>query len=99
MGEYHGDLHGGNIIVRQHGLGFEIKLIDMYHWGYPKASDIHDDVCDLVRIFYDAIGGAARYARQPRIAKEICCGLKRSLILQKFRTAGQLADFLETMEW
>ncbi len=97
--EYHGDLHTDNIIVRRHGLGFEVKLIDMLHWGAPKPENIHDDVCDLVRIFYDAIGGQKHYAKQSSEAKVICCGLKRSLILKKFRTAGQLREYLETMEW
>jgi hypothetical protein len=31
--------------------------------------------------------------------KAICRGLKRSLILQNFRTAGQLREYLETIEW
>jgi tRNA A-37 threonylcarbamoyl transferase component Bud32 len=97
--EYHGDLHTDNVIVRRHGLGFEVKLIDMLHWGAPRPENIHDDVCDLVRIFYDAIGGQKHYAKQSSEAKAICCGLKRSLILKKFRTAGQLRDYLETMEW
>ena len=97
--EYHGDLHTDNIIVWRHGLSFEVKLIDMIHWGAPRPENIHDDVCDLVRIFYDAIGGPKHYAKQSSEAKAICCGLKRSLILKKFRTAGQLREYLETMEW
>jgi len=97
--EYHGDLHTENIIVRRYGLGFDIKLIDMIHWGAPRPVNIHDDVCDLIRIFYDAIGGAKHYAKQSAEAKAICCGLKRSLILQKFRTAGQLREYLETLPW
>jgi tRNA A-37 threonylcarbamoyl transferase component Bud32 len=99
MREYHGDLHTDNVIVRRYGLGFDVKLIDMLHWGAPRPENIHDDVCDLVRIFYDAIGGAAYYAKQPSEVKAVCCGLKRSYILRKFRTAGQLCQFLETMHW
>lgn len=97
--EYHGDLHADNIIIRRHGISFDIKLLDLYHYGPPQATDIHDDVCDLVRIFYDAIGGKARYSRQPPEVKAICRGLKRSLILKQFRTAGQLRYFLETLNW
>ena len=99
LGDYHGDLHDENIIVNRYGLGFDVKLVDLFHWGAPKASNIHQDVCDLIRVFYDVIGGAKRYARHPRVVKEICCGLKRTLILQKFRTAGQLREHLETVEW
>jgi hypothetical protein len=85
--------------VNRYGLGFDVKLLDLYHWGPPKASNIHQDVCDLVRLFYDVVGGARHYTRQPPIVKEVCCGLKRTLILQKFRSAGQLREYLETMEW
>ena len=97
--EYHGDLHPENVIIRRRGISFELKLIDMFHWGPAKQENIHDDVVDLVRIFYDAIGGRKHYAKQPPEAKAICCGLKRSLILKKFRTAGMLREYLETMPW
>jgi serine/threonine protein kinase len=99
MGEYHGDLHTENIMIQRYGLGFELKLLDMFHWGAPSVQHIHDDVIDLIRLFYDSLGGAKHYARQPREVKEICCGLKRSLILTKFRAAGQLRRYLETMQW
>ena len=99
MGEYHGDLHMDNIIVQQYGLGYKLKLLDMFHWGAPNKANIYDDVCNLIRIFYDALGGQARYAKQPAEVKAICCGLKRSLILKKFRSAGQLREYLETMQW
>lgn len=99
MKEYHGDLHSENIIVQRYGLGFHLKLLDMFYRGAPKVENIHDDVCDLIRIFYDAIGGQKYYAKQLPEVKAICCGLKRSLILKKFRSAGQLKDYLETMEW
>lgn len=97
--EYHGDLHSGNIIVRRFGISFDLKLLDMYHYGPATAADIQDDVCDLVRLFYDAIGGAKHYAHHPPEVKAICRGLKRSLILKQYRTAGQLRHYLETMEW
>ncbi len=97
--EYHGDLHTDNVIVRRYGLGFDVKLIDMIQWHAPRPDNIQDDVCDLVRIFYDAIGGQRHYPKQPQEVKEICCGLKRSLILKKFRTAGRLCEYLETMPW
>ena len=98
-GEYHGDLHTENIIVQRVGLRFELKLLDMYHWGAPSAENIRDDVIDLIRIFYDALGGKKHYANLPHEIKDICCGLKRSLITGKFRTAGKLRDYLESMYW
>ena len=97
--EYHGDLHTDNIIVQRYGLGFNLKLVDMFRWGTPKLENIQDDVCNLIRIFYDAVGGARHYAKLPPEAKDICCGLKRSLILKKFRTAGHLQRYLETIPW
>jgi len=97
--EYHGDLHDDNIIVRRRGLTYDLKLVDLYNWGTPSAENTKDDVCDMVRIFYDAVGGARHYSRQPQYVKNICCGLKRSLIIKKFRTAGHLRRYLETMSW
>lgn len=99
MGDYHGDLHSDNVIVSRYGLGFELRLLDLFHWGRPRAENIHDDVVNLIHIFHEALGGKAHYARLPPEIKAICCGLKRSLILKKFRTAGQLREYLETMEW
>ena len=99
MKEYHGDLHTENIIVLRYGLGFELKLVDFFHWGAPKPENIREDVIDLVKILYEAIGGRRWYSRQPDEIKSICCGLKHSLILKKFRTAGQLRQYLENIQW
>jgi len=98
-GEYHGDLHASNVIVSRRGLGFEVKLVDLFPRGRASAGAVQDDVCDLVRLLYDCGGGQRTYKRQPPEFKEICCGLKRSLITRKFRTAGELRWHLETMSW
>ncbi|HKZ53364.1 MAG TPA: hypothetical protein VJ085_08800 [Candidatus Acidoferrales bacterium] len=97
--EYHGDLHTDNVIVRRYGLGFNLKLVDMFRWEMPKRENIQDDVVDMVKIFHEAVGGARHYTRLPREAKALCCGLKRSLILKKFRTTSHLRRYLETMQW
>jgi len=97
--EYHGDLHPDNILINQIGLGFDIKLVDFFHWGRRTAEHTLDDLCDLIRLFYDAIGGKAQYKHQPPEAKYICCGLRRSLIGQRFRTVTRLRRHLETMDW
>lgn len=99
LGEYHGDLHMDNIIVQRFGLGFDLKLLDLFHWSAPRRTNIQQDVFDLIRVFYDALGGQKHYARQPPEVKTIICGLKRSLITRKFGTAGELREHLETMEW
>ncbi len=98
-GEYHGDLHSGNVIIRRLGLSYELKLMDFFHWNRARRENMNDDICDLVRIFYDSIGGRTRYRKHPKEVKEICCGLKRSLILKKFRTASVLRTHLETQAW
>ena len=99
IGEYHGDLHTDNIIVQRHGLGFELKLLDMFHWGGPSAQNIRNDVLDLIRIFYDSLGGSRYYAASPPEVKAIVCGLRHSLIHRKFKSAGQLRSYLENMQW
>ncbi len=99
MGEYHGDLHAENILIKRYGLGFELKLLDLHHWGDSPKANIAEDLCNSIRIFYDLIGGKARYAKQPIEVKEICLGLKRSLILKKFRTATDLKKHIETITW
>lgn len=99
MGEYHGDIHSDNILIQRHGLDFKLKLIDPFHWGKPSADNILDDVCSMIALFYELTGGQRHYAKQPPEVKQICCGLKRSLIAKKFRTAGKLRQFLENLEW
>lgn len=97
--EYHGDLHAANIMVRRRGIGFQVKLIDMYRWHGTAGENIREDVCDVVRVLYEILGGRRTYSKHPPEVKEIVCGLKRSLILKRFRTAGQLRRHLETIEW
>lgn len=97
--DYHGDIHPANIIVARHGIGFRVRLIDMYRWQGGAQDNIRADVCDVVRLFYEVIGGRRHYARHPPEIKAICCGLKRSAILRRFRTAGELRQYLENMSW
>lgn len=97
--EYHGDLHTGNIIVQRCGLRFDVKLVDLFHLGSSSSQKIKYDVCDLVRVFYDCLGGKKAYKNHPKVVKEVCCGLKNSLILTKFKTAGQLKHYLENLVW
>ncbi|MBC8424156.1 protein kinase [bacterium] len=98
-GEYHGDLHEDNVLVQRRGLGFDLKLVDMYRWGAPSAANIQEDVVNLVKLFHLIVGGARRYAGQPPEVKDICRGLKRGLILERFRTAGDLRQHLESFDW
>ena len=97
--EYHGDLHAANVLVRRRGIHFQVKLVDLYDRGKAANWNIAEDVCDLVRIFYDAVGGRAAYAGQPPIVKSICCGLKRTLIHKRYPTAWHLCRYLDPVEW
>jgi tRNA A-37 threonylcarbamoyl transferase component Bud32 len=98
-GEYHGDIHSDNIIVARFGLQFELKLIDLYRLDDSPAAARRLDVCDLIYVFWEAIGGAPRYARHPAAVKYICCGLKRTLIRAKFPTVGHLRQHLEELSF
>lgn len=98
-GEYHGDLHSKNVIIARSGLRFELKMLDMIAWDARIRECQQDDICDAIRILYDALGGTRTYARQPSEVKEICRGLKRSLILERFPRATHLRQWLEALEW
>ncbi|MHC4599607.1 MAG: protein kinase domain-containing protein [Planctomycetota bacterium] len=97
--EYHGDLHDCNVLVRREGIRFVVKVVDFYNWGRPSAAHVHDDVADIIRLFYDAVGGPRRYASQPEEVKAICRGLRRDLIRKHFPTARRLREHLESFSW
>ncbi len=96
-GEYHGDIHSSNILVRPRGIFFDVKLIDFYNLGRSNAQHRREDIVDLVRLLYEMVGDRKRYARQPAAIKAICRGGRRDYILESFPTAGHLRRFLETM--
>ena len=98
-GHYHGDLHTENIMVCRAGLSYDLKVLDLFEPGGRKRDNIANDLCDAIRIYYDALGGAPRYSGHPAQAREICCGLKRSLILRKFPSASALRLHLEALDW
>ena len=99
LDEYHGDLHEDNIIVSRFGLGFELKILDTFHWTDSKKLNIQQDLINAIKIFHYLLGGQKHYAKQPRVVKDICCGLKHSLILKKFRNVTQLREYLELLNW
>lgn len=98
-GEYHGDIHDDNIIIRRQGIAFEVKLIDFFDLGRPTKSKIHKDVLNLIQVFYAIVGGRERYARQPKVVKDIIRGQRDSLILERFQSAGDILRHLETLDW
>lgn len=98
-GEYHGDIHDENIIIRRSGIGFDVKLLDFYDLGKPTRRKIWKDVLNLVMVFHTLVGGREHYAKQPKVVKDIIRGLKDSLILERFQTAGDIQRWLENLAW
>jgi tRNA A-37 threonylcarbamoyl transferase component Bud32 len=98
-GEYHGDIHDDNIMIRRQGIGFEVKLLDFFDLGRPSRAKIQKDVLNLIEVFHTIVGGRDAYGRQPRVVKDIIRGLKDSLILQRFSSAGDIQRHLETLQW
>jgi len=98
-GEYHGDIHDDNVMIRRRGIGFEVKLLDFFDLGKPTKSKIYKDVLNLVQVFHTLVGGRARYREQPKVVKNIIRGLKDSLILARFQSAGDIQRHLENLDW
>jgi RIO-like serine/threonine protein kinase len=98
-GEYHGDIHEHNIMIRRQGISFEVKLLDFFDLGAPTKSKIRKDVLNIVEVFHTIVGGRKYYADQPKVVKDIIRGLKDSLILARFQSAGDIARHLEALVW
>ncbi|HEX4124228.1 MAG TPA: protein kinase [Tepidisphaeraceae bacterium] len=98
-GEYHGDIHDDNIMVRRQGIEFEVKLLDFFDLGKPTKSKIQKDVLNLIEVFHTIVGGRTRYRAQPKVVKDIIRGLKDSLILERFSSAGDIQRHLENLTW
>lgn len=99
LGEYHGDIHSENIMVRRRGLGFEVHLLDFFDLGQSTREKIQQDVFDLISVLYEMIGGAKGYRRANPEIRGLVKGRKHSLIGREFKTAGELRLALENLEW
>ena len=98
-GEYHGDIHDDNIMIRRQGIGFEVKLLDFFDLGRPTRSKIFKDVLNLIQVFQTIVGGREGYSKQPSVVKDIIRGQKDSLILERFQSAGDIQRHLENLQW
>lgn len=98
-GEYHGDIHEDNIMIRRQGIDFDVKLVDFFDLGKPTRRKIYKDVLNLVMVFHTIVGGRANYRNQPKVVKDIIRGLKDSLILDRFSSAGDIQRHLENLKW
>src|SRR3712207_5492561 len=63
-GEYHGDIHDDNIMIRRQGIGFEVKLLDFFDLGRPTKRKVCKDVLNLIQVFYALVGGRKHYPSQ-----------------------------------
>lgn len=98
-GDYHGDIHGRNVLVNRVGCFFDLKLFDFYDYGAPSAKRRHEDIVDCIKLFYDMLGGKARYASVRPEFKHIIAGLKRTIINKRFPNAQRLLHHIETFTW
>ena len=98
-GEYHGDIHDDNVMIRRQGIDFEVRLVDFFDLGKPTKRKIWKDVLNLVMVFHTIVGGRVKYADQPPVVKNIVRGLKDSLILERFQSAGDIQRHLESLTW
>jgi tRNA A-37 threonylcarbamoyl transferase component Bud32 len=98
-GEYHGDIHDDNIMIRRRGIDFDVKLLDFFDLGRPNRSKVHKDVLNLIQVFYAIVGGRKRYSLQPKVVRDIIRGQKDSLILARFQSAGDIQRHLENLTW
>src|SRR3954451_4952784 len=78
-GEYHGDIHDANIMIRRQGITFEVKLLDFFDLGRPTRAKVRKDVLNLIQVFHTLVGGRATYKKQPKVVKDIIRGHKDSL--------------------
>jgi len=99
LGQYHADVHSENILIKPRGIRFDLKLIDFYDWGAPRAYKRHQDIADAIRVFHECLGGRARYAKLPDEVKYICAGLRRDLIRKRFPTITALRHHLDHFDW
>jgi len=99
LGEYHGDIHSDNIMVRRRGLGFDVHLVDFFDLGRPSKEKIQQDVFDMIAILHEMIGGVDGYRKAEPIIRQVVRGRKRNLIGQKYKNAGQLRLGLENLKW
>jgi serine/threonine protein kinase len=99
LGEYHGDIHSDNILVKRTGLGFDVSLLDFFDLGRSTREKNQYDVYDLIAMLYEMIGEADGYKKAGPEIRGLVMGRKHSLIRQQFKNAGQLRLALENLEW
>lgn len=98
-GEYHGDLHPLNVMVRREGLWFRIKLLDFFDLGKATKAKIADDVVDIMKILYELVGGSVHYRYAGSEIKRFVQGRRWTLVKKQLRNADDLLAALDTFSW
>ena len=99
LGEYHGDIHSDNVLVRRRGLGFDVHLVDFFDLGRPTKQKIQDDVIEMINLLWEMVGENDGYRQAGKEIKQIVRGRKHGLIKERYKTAGQLRLALESLRW
>jgi serine/threonine protein kinase len=99
LGEYHGDIHSDNIMVKKRGLGFDVHLVDFLDLGRSSREKIQGDVFSMIFTFYEMIGGAEQYQRAGKAVRNIILGRRHDIIERRFKMAGHLRVALENLDW
>ena len=98
-GEYHADVHTGNILMKRRGLAFELHLIDFFDLGPSSREKIQNDVYQMILLLHEVLGGQAIYAKLPPPVRRLIRGRRYDLIRESYRSGGQLRVALENLEW
>ena len=98
-GEYHGDIHDDNIMIRRQGIAFEVKLLDFFDLGRPTRSKIHKDVLNLIQVFHTIVGGREHYARAAAGREGHHPRAEGFADPRPIPGAGDIQRHLETLEW
>lgn len=99
MQEYHGNISPENIIIRRKGIGFQVQLINMSLDELPVNKTIAEDVVELIKIFSNFVIPPKHGTKIPDGVKLLYSNFKPARISARFKNAGALKKYLETMLW
>ena len=99
LGDYHGDIHSENIMVRRIGAHHQLRLIDLLDMGRPNSTRRQDDALDIVRLLGEMLGGRERYSSFPESMKKLCKGLRADHLRRAYRNAADVRKAIEALEW
>ena len=98
-GEYHGDIHDDNVMIRRRGIGFEVKLLDFFDLGKPTKSKIYKDVLNLVQVFHTLVGGQDTIQRAAEGREEYHSGAEGFIDSCAISERGDIQRHLENLDW